>query len=316
MEDHNQQSSNPPQAQPPNEQPSISYINSSQPKKVLQPSAELVQEVRTEQAERASAEASQHQTNIQNPAPHDLQSAATQTPQPPVTSAPTIDAGGSAQTSAPPAATSSIYPDPSKGIGGSVTAPTPTLSPAQAPEPTGNSGLSKRVLAVKIVAVTLILIDLSNAYDWYLAEKAGNDQWLTVIGIIVSLIFAFGIFRLKELARMIYVFASIVLLIIAGINYIQFYAATHNNASYQSNIKPMSKSTLESNIAYAKSNNRMTPQQKQAAIRYFQNELSADYGNKEEVDTKRYVSIALTLVVSVGPLVFLTRPSVKEVFTN
>jgi len=312
MDDKNRQSSNPPQAQPLNEQPSTLYINSSHPKKVLQPSAELVQEVRAEQTERAAAEASQPQTSVQYPASQGVQTSAPQTPQA-VSSVATSDAGRNPQTGTQPVtATSSIYPEPTKGFVGS--APTPTSPPSQAPEPSAVSSHSKRALVVKIVAVILILIDLGNAYDWYLAEQAGNDQWLTIIGIVISLVVAVGIFRRKELARILYVFASIVLLIIAGIGIIQFYATT--NSSLQAHVQPISKSNLENDIATAKTNTWMTPQQKRVVLRNLQNELSAESGSKAEIDAKRYVSIALTLAVSVGPLIFLTRPSIKEVFTD
>jgi hypothetical protein len=121
VENQNQQNSNPQQTQPPTEASGSSYISSSQPKKVLQPSAELVQEVRAEQAERAAAEPKQPQVGVQNPVPQSTQAPVTQTMPSPLRTASEQTTGvAQSTTTTPPqpanAGPSSIYPEATRGI--------------------------------------------------------------------------------------------------------------------------------------------------------------------------------------------------------
>jgi hypothetical protein len=321
--------------------------------RVIQPSAELVEEVKAAQAEQAAAQALQTESQStstvsttaqpQQPLTPQTASGPQQAPVPPI---PSITSENVAQ---PPAAivaerqppqspstppvtpsvgvtsgqaqvttASSIYPEPTHNAlspqpGAEVAAPSSAPSLVQSSAPSAKT--PGKALAVKIVASILVIIDLSNAYNWYLAKQAGTNNWQNIIGIAIALIVTVGIFRLKEVARAAYVIVSVALLIIAGIGMVELYTSTHNNPSYQANANLPSKSNLELALTQTKKDTWMTPQQKREEIRTLQNQISAESGSKTEVDIKQYVAVTLTLVVSIGPLIFLTRPSIKEVFS-
>jgi hypothetical protein len=127
MNDFNPQNNLPDPSQQPAAQPLMqgsdsSYISSSQPKITLQPSAELVQEVRAEPAEKAAAMASRAQTSTPGPTPLDGQVASTQsasTPPPQIAGvAPATPAAAPQPTRPDP---SSIYPEATKGINSNAT---------------------------------------------------------------------------------------------------------------------------------------------------------------------------------------------------
>src|ERR1700679_1156803 len=86
--------------------------------------------------------------------------------------------------------------------------PQPPLPPADSPagnpfaEPSYESSSNRVILIVRIIASVLILGALGGIYEWYEVNRNPVSLVFTIASLIVSI----GIFRLREIARKIYVF--------------------------------------------------------------------------------------------------------------
>ena len=210
-------------------------------------------------------------------------------------------------------APSSIYPEATKGVNTSTPSSTPAIQANEA-RPTDPKKLSK-VLIVRIAAGAIIALNAINAYNWFLERRAGYTSWINIIGICVVLTLTVGIFMLSEVARAAYVFLSAVLLVLSCIGLIMFYASTHNNASFQANARPLTQTQIENSIKAAERNTSMSPQARQEVIQQLQKQLNQATGSPVELKVKQYLSTGLLIATAVGPLIFFTRPSIKEIFT-
>jgi len=174
-----------------------------------------------------------------------------------------------------------------------------------------DTNAANKILVVRIVAGLLILLDVLNAYDWFLERHAGYTSWTSIIGIGISLLLAVGILSLNEAARTAYVFLSSVMLILGGVGILIFYSSIHNQPNATT---PLTKTELEHSLKAAQSNTSFTPKQRQEIEQSLQRQINNMSGSPVELKLKQYLSSGLLVLVSVGPLIFFTRPSVKEVF--
>lgn len=279
MEDQNQQNPKPLQPQ--------SYTGMSH-EKVIQPSTELAQELKATQAEQM---------------PIQPQTAQPASPESVIADGPT-----------PSVEPQPAYPERTTGYS---TPPMPMTSDTplatQAPSESGNSS---KVTAIRVVSSVLIVLSLINLYNWYLQQHAGYTNVVTLAEIGVTLGLLIGIAMLKEIARVIYVFIAGVLLLISVISIVQLYAqkTTTTQSDLSTPTTAELRTSLERSLAISKTNKNPTPAQK-AAQQSVQQELdSLSSSSVVTSKTKRYITEVLLVVVAVGPLVFLTRPSIKEAF--
>lgn len=301
MEDQNQQnSSTPPQ---PIEPPRATMSH----EKIIQPSAELVQELKATQAEQAAAQPQPAQT---------VPAAVQAEPQNMAMTQPVAAAMPSQQ----PVATQSIYPEPTAGVGVAAS-PVPVASPMTPAAVTPSANNVGRTLTVRVVAGVLILLNLINAYNWYLEHQAGYTSIVNLVEICATIGLLVGIAMLKEIARSIYVFVSALLLVISTIGIIQLYA--HKQIATPSNTPSPGTAQLrtmyENSLAIAERNPNPTPAQKEAEQQTQRDLDNLNVSSSSSSDTslkvKQYLSEGLIVVVAVAPLIILTRPSIKSVFS-
>ena len=319
MEDQNQQNSNPQQSQPLTQAADTSYISTSQPKKVLQPSTELVQEIKAEQAERAEAQAAQAATQSMTQqviATAQLQQQQPIAPQPdsPVTG----EATGSVQVVQTPAATDPIYPEPTKGVGG-VSAEPSTPAPVAPPvvaAPLRDSG----ALIVRATALLIIAINLQPLYSLFANAQSGHISAINAIEVVGVIILAIGIFLLRELARFIYVVFAVILLVVSSVSLTKLYidhSQTTNTASSANSQLPSNSQLIasdEATIRNSAKNTSLTPQERQRIDSAAQSQINRLKAPAVVRDTEDYISDYALIFTAIVPLIILTRPSIKTEF--
>jgi hypothetical protein len=170
-------------------------------------------------------------------------------------------------------------------------------------------------MAVRVVAAVIILTNAINAYNWFLELRAGYTSWINIIEIGVLLGLGVGIFLLNEAARAAYVLLSAIVLALTGIGLVMF--LSHINHVYTSSAianASLSKSELEKSIVNAQNNKTLTPTQRQEIIQTLQKQINNAPSSSGALKIKQYLSDGLLIVMAIFPLVFFTRPAIKEVF--
>lgn len=279
MEDTNSQAESP--------EPSI-HKQGMVHEKVLQPSAAFIEELKSAQST----------PSIQPPQPLPQ----TSDPQPAFINQPHQSN----------ASIGSIYPEATKGVG---VAPPGSTTVVPSTEPSSvDKKVASKIIIVKLVALVLIAINIINAYDWYLETKAGYTSWLSIAEIIIWLLVTVGIFRLSEAARIFYVFISVILIALSCINITLFYI---NTRAVVTATTPTTKQLIRTDqlaIASTEKSRTLTAAEKQRIDQELQRNITNLSGSKIDVKLKQYISEGLLLLVGIGPLIFLTRPSIKSVF--
>jgi len=273
-----------------------------------------VQEVKAEQAERAAAQAATQSTTQQVPATPQPQQ---QQPVAPQQLPPAMDeTTGSTQVAQTPATPSSIYPEPTKGLG--VAAPEPTPSAPVSTPTIDTSSRARKVLAVRVFASLTIAVELYPMY--YLISNAiqGQVNVVYAIEILTVLALAIGVFMLKELARFAYVLVAVILLVVPTVDLVKLYrnhpktTSSSNTAGSQlpsnSQIIAMDEATLR------KPDPSLTPQERQISDQGIESQIKRLETPAVVQDTEKYISDYSLVVTALLPLVFLTLRPVKEVF--
>jgi len=282
MDEGNQQSTSPQQY---SADPRLAH------QKVLQPDASFAAEVKAAQ---------QPATNPARPAPQ----SEPQTTQP-----------VSTQAQRPAATANSIYPEPTVDIG--IPAAISSAAPENEQAAVNNAGKAK-VIAVRAVAALLVISNVINAHNWYIEQRAGYTSWISIIGIGIGFVLAVGIFLLNEVSRSIYVILSTLMLVLTGFSLLMFYISISHSSSAISNATyTYSKSDLQKSIDNARKNPTLTPAQKQEIINTLQNQMNTapSTPGSSSFNVQQYFSSGLLLVTSLFPLVFFTRPAIKQVFS-
>jgi hypothetical protein len=260
--------------------------------KILQPADAFVQEVRASQ---------QQSTDQPQPMPQGTVQAAPQ---------------ANTQPRRPTVPVNSIYPDATSGVDITTSI---TASPAPSDEPqTKRAKSASKLLVVRIVAVLIILTNAGNAYasihNALVLSHAGTTNWLSIINIIEVcglLGLAVGILLLNEAARATYVLVSAMVLVLTCISLFNFYSSTRSVASSHISTA-QTKSMLEKSLS--RYNPTLTPEQNNELHQSIQKQLNDLSGSPTELGLKQYLSEGLLVVVAIGPIIFLTRPAIKEVF--
>ncbi|HVV25810.1 MAG TPA: hypothetical protein VHC21_02160 [Candidatus Saccharimonadales bacterium] len=252
-------------------------------RRVIQPTAEILEEVRS-------------QPTAPPVAPHP-------------TAPPSTEAPGDTQ----PPATLQNSPVPGPG----PVPPSPPPPPAG--QPVDNQpfeltyeGRGRIILIVRIIASVLILSCLGSLYVWYQVNRNPGSLFFT----IASLVVAVGIFRLREIARKIYViYAAGVLILAVTIASAVILPAMSAFHKADSLVSQQQTQVVQQNLTAQEKAQEKEAQQRQAAL---EKKAQASQPSHTASDAKDYAELAAVigaaLFIGLFPLVYLTRPRVKAVF--
>jgi hypothetical protein len=208
---------------------------------------------------------------------------------------------------------SSIYPEATKGIGVSPLVQDPVVPSTEA-SPVDRD-VTGKTLIIRLVAALIVFINLFNSYNWLAERHAGYTSWLTIIEIIVIVYLAVRIFRLSESARSAYVFIAGFLFTLSCVAILSFIVSNRGHAVPDSIPKsPHELTELKDNLVATENNPRLTPLQKKGLENAIQTELN-EQSDPVGYRSKEYLSEALVILVTAGPIIFFTRPSIKAVFS-
>jgi hypothetical protein len=216
-------------------------------------------------------------------------------------------------TSQPPSTPSSVYPEVTRGIGAMDTATTSMSQSEPVPGPKLVQKTSPKIIVIKLVAGIIILLNAVNFYDWLLELHAGYTNWISALEIIAIVTLAIGIFKLSETARSIYIVVSAISLVLSCVGLITFYVSTRHVDTVSSS-QPVTRAHLESDINFIENDKGLPPQTKQKEIQQIQKEINNLPTSHTDLVVKQYLSTAMLILTAVGPIIFFTRPSIKEAF--
>ncbi len=211
----------------------------------------------------------------------------------------------------------SIYPDPTKntGIPDSPSAPmTPSQSLLDTESDQKVPDNGKIVLIIKAVCGLIIIVNIINLINWFSLNHSSIFSVFNLIDILVILSLAIGIFLLKEIARIIYVFLAIISIIFSCIGIYNVYSSTRHVTNAQNLSSSQTLRLDQALIKDTNRNTRLSSQQKEATDQRLQNQINSLSGNPIEDKAKQYLTDGLLIFVAVFPLLFFTRPKVKAVF--
>lgn len=232
-----------------------------------------------------------------------------------------VPSAGSPESMSTAGVPTSIYPEPTKGVGVTVSAPMTSASvnpPASANVSATTFSTNSNVLIVRLVAGVLIVLNLINAYDWLHEGHTGLSSWLNAIEIAVELCLAVGIISLKEAARALYVFLGSALVGLTVINLVILHITTTRNSSspsYSASTQTsITKAQVEYSLQKAEQNTALPAKARQEDINALKRELSTTGNTPAQTTVKQDTSIGLSFVGAVLPLIILTRRPIREVF--
>jgi len=185
-------------------------------------------------------------------------------------------------------------------------------NPEQAQEPSPiDQNASSKITVVRVLASVIVLLDVINAYTWYISHQVGLWHWVRILEIIASLVLAIGIFRLSEAARSFYVSLAFLLVTLSVVGMIISYLSLGNTPVAR---HTLTKTEIEHSIEVAEKNPSLTPRDRQLALQKFNDELSSLSDSSLERNFKPFLTDGLALLVAIGPLILLTRAPIKQVF--
>jgi len=194
------------------------------------------------------------------------------------------------------------------------TATVPVLQPSpvdQAAKPElDKPQLLVRAKVIKAVVAGMIVLDVVNVYNWSVEPDVGVWHWARIIGIVISFVLALGLFKLREFARSLYVALAMLLIVLSAVGVLTSYAATRNVPHTS-----LTRSEVENAIRHAQADTFYTPRERQLELQALNRELNETGGGSAQQQVKRYATDIFSLIVAIGPLVFLTRPSIKQAFS-
>lgn len=124
----------------------------------------------------------------------------------------------------------SVYPEATRGFGVHKEMP---VTPSPSTEPSAvDANIAQRIMAIKIVASVLMLVIGVGFYSWYILAHAGFTSWIDLVELVAMFGLAIGIYRLIEIARLVYVVIASLVLILMFIGILYVYHKTHTLALY------------------------------------------------------------------------------------
>ncbi|HSW80533.1 MAG TPA: hypothetical protein VLG47_07185 [Candidatus Saccharimonadales bacterium] len=258
--------------------------------KVIQPSASLLEELKNQKPESPPAPAKSQSTEIIN------KSTETQPVQKPTLS-------------------SAIYPEATKDADISAQ----IAHSAGAHDSSQDKALisPKRIFVIRIVTGFLLASELLTLYVQFSVWRVIHSQ-LDFIGLLVIMfiiVLLSAMMLLKDAARSVYVFIAAASLCIVVVSFLSLYAATHKSTTDNAQHQQLSRQQIQYSIDATNQNKVYTPEQKKILINNLKAQPGYAAGNDSKLKAKRYATDAYILLISVGPIVFYTRPKIKEAFT-
>jgi len=218
------------------------------------------------------------------------------------------------------AVASSIYPEATRGIGVSnYQVPKPDTEHAE--EKINNIKTKLIVILVTVLGVYTAVSALLGLFGGLTAisfgfAKTGGE--LTAIDVIYLIIGAGILFR-RDTARLAYVFLAIIGLVLSIYGTHQVFTVTRYDNTYNKSVIANDQQQI-TNLQNLQNNNELNPgthltkTQKQQMIHQLQKVLAQN--KKDQNQTyKLYTGLIQGYLLAIIPLVFLTRPKVKAVFS-
>ena len=222
--------------------------------------------------------------------------------------------------SAPQSPPNSIYPQPTNdSIPGSYQAPMANL-----PKNTEkDSRTTKNKLIIFGVMVLGAYIALSALLTLFSSLKilsfgfVGNRNFLILIDVIYLLI-GIGLMLRNEIARLVYVIIGVIGLVIAIYGTYHYFSVNHA----VQNLNNSAVIQTQNEITQYQDNSSIPASQKQLIITELQQQITQEQSQVQQynkayshVVRNEYISIGEAYLLAIVPLVFLTRSSVKEIFS-
>jgi len=210
---------------------------------------------------------------------------------------------------------SSIYPDVTRGIGSNPAQPPVNQATQQATGSTLiNSNKTKLItMAVIGFGAFVVVVAALGLITWIRVLKLpGASSGSNILGLIldcIELILGIGIMMKREAARSAYMFVAVILLIFSLYGTYNYLTSLHRyNQSQQAYINH-----TQQTITQYQNNPNISASDKAQIIKSLQ-----DTEKREQQQVSKTNKTLLPFIegyaISLLPLVFLSRPSVKEIF--
>ncbi|HUD05731.1 MAG TPA: hypothetical protein VMR18_02335 [Candidatus Saccharimonadales bacterium] len=217
-------------------------------------------------------------------------------------------------------AVNSVYPEISKGFG--ISNSQAVASPEK--KPSTNSKSNDKSMVIKILITILGVYIASSALlglfaglkllSFGIARSTGGI--LTVIDIVYLVVGAGIVFR-REIARIVYVVLAVVGLVLSSVGLYSYIHATSGSNSLEQQSKQSIIASTNKEIANYESSTTIPTNQKTQIIQEIKNTENNELNSPEYPTVtvkKTIVPIIEGYAIAIIPLIFLTRPSVKEEF--
>ncbi|HUC88395.1 MAG TPA: hypothetical protein VMR95_04620 [Candidatus Binatia bacterium] len=221
----------------------------------------------------------------------------------------------------PRPAISSIYPEPTAGFG--ISNSQAAALPGQKPSVDSKSMDKSKVIIILITILGIYiagsaligLIGGVRLLSFGIARSTGGI--LTAIDIVYLIIGAGIIFR-RELARIVYIVIAVIGLVLSSIGLYSYFHSVSNASSLQQQSRQLIIASTNKEIANYQSNTSIPANQKAQIIQEIKNTENG------ELKTPDYPTVIVEktigpliegYAIAIIPLIFLTRPTVKEEFS-
>jgi len=201
---------------------------------------------------------------------------------------------------------SSLYPTPGQ-------TPPPNIASAAA----NSSNNSAIITGVAILGGLIALVASGSLLAWINSTTVpGVNAGARIIALLISggsLLLGIGIIMRREIARVIYVFLAGVALLFSVFSIYGYLSAVHS----EHRISQATVTSIDKVIQQTEANSGLSALQKAAIVQQLQRNESAAKADFLGATATRAFTSALVgdVVVTVLPLIFLTRPRVKAVFS-
>jgi len=219
-----------------------------------------------------------------------------------------------------PPSPNSIYPEATRGVGAHSDQTASTTNTIEHPseKPKGNNSEQLIILAVIVLgilnALPALLRLIGSTKLISLGFVNGTSFVITLIDIIY-LVIGVGLILRREIARAAYIFLAVILLILAIYGTFHTYSIEHNQSTQQGNLEVQ----LQYDVSYCLT--RPASQQRNEIVQQLEKDINNNQQPKQTclstlgITNNQYVALIPSYLFAVIPLVFLTRPRVKEVFS-
>lgn len=164
-----------------------------------------------------------------------------------------------------------------------------------------------------IFGAIMVILSATSLISWIRISKLpGASNGSNIVAVLLDaleLLLGIGILLRRETARMLYVIVAVILLLVSFLGtYNYFHAINRVNGAQKVNI-----TLIQQEIKKTQNDHSLAADSKAQTIQQLQGEVNAE---QHSVDSTKRLLLPLIegYVITVLPLVFFTRPKVKEVF--